>query len=84
MVTFSKCKYSVPPAYIGKPVRLQVHSDKLYIYYSTDLIATHLLTGKRLNYRSEDYKQLLNGRIHNNDSIEELAQANLKRMDELL
>ena len=84
MVTYSKCKYSVPSAYIGKPVRLQVHSDKLCIYYSTDLIATHTLTSKRLNYRPEDYKQLLTGKIRNNDFIEELAQANLKRMDELL
>jgi len=84
MVTFNKCKYSVPPAYIGKPVRLQVVSDKLYIYYSTDLIATHLLTGKKLNYRPKDYKLLLTGRISNADSIEEMAEANLKRMDRLL
>ena len=84
MVTYNKCKYSVPPAYIGKPVRLQVKSDKLCIYYSTDLIATHLLTQKKLNYRSDDYKQLLSGRIHNADSIEELAEANLRRMDALL
>lgn len=84
MVTFNKCKYSVPPAYIGKPVRLQVKSDKLFIYYSTELIATHLLTSKRLNYRSEDYMQLLNGRIRNADSIEEMAKENLKQMDLLL
>ena len=84
MVTFNKCKYSVPPAYIGKPVRLQVTSDKLFIYYSTELIATHLLTSKRLNYRSEDYMQLLNGRIRNADSIEEMAKENLKQMDLLL
>ena len=84
MVTFNKCKYSVPPAYIGKPVRLQVTSDKLFIYYSTELIATHLLTSKRLNYRSEDYLQLLNGRIRNADSIEEMAKENLKQMDLLL
>ena len=84
MVTFNKCKYSVPPAYIGKPVRLQVNFNKLYVYYSTDLIATHLLSNKRLNYRSDDYKQLLNGRIRNADSIEELAEANLRQMDILL
>ena len=84
MVTYNKCKYSVPPAYIGKPVRLQVKSDKLCIYYSTDLIATHSLTQKKLNYRPDDYKQLLSGRIHNADSIEELAEANLRRMDALL
>lgn len=84
MVTFNKCKYSVPPAYIGKPVRLQVKSDKLCIYYSTDLIAEHLLTNKRLNYRPEDYKKLLNGKIKDADSIEEMAEENLKRMDLLL
>ena len=84
MVTYNKCKYSVPPAYIGKPVRLQVKSEKLYIYYSTDLIAEHLLTNKRLNYRLEDYKTLLNGRIKDADSIEEMAEENLKRMDLLL
>lgn len=84
MVTFNKCKYSVPPAYIGKPVRLQVRSNKLYIYYSTDLIASHSLTSKRLNYRSEDYIELLDGRIRNADSIEEMAEENLKQMDLLL
>ncbi len=84
MVTYNKCKYSVPPAYIGKPVRLRIITDKLCIYYSTDLIATHLLSKKRLNYRSEDYKQLLSNRIKNADSIEELAEANLKQMDDLL
>ena len=84
MVTFNKCKYSVPPAFIGKPVRLQIKADKLCIYYSTDLIAEHLLTSKRLNYRPEDYKTLLNGRIKDADSIEELAAKNLERMDLLL
>lgn len=84
MVTYNKRKYSVPPAYIGKPVRLRIITDKLCIYYSTDLIATHLLSEKRLNYRPEDYKQLLSNRIKNADSIEELAKANLKQMDNLL
>ncbi len=84
MVTYNKRKYSVPPAYIGKPVRLRIITDKLCIYYSTDLIATHLLSEKRLNYRPEDYKQLLSNRIKNADSIEELAEANLKQMDNLL
>ena len=84
MITFNKCKYSVPPAYIGKPVRLQVDTDKLQIYYSTELIATHSLSEKRLNYREEDYIELLSNRIHNADSIEEMARANLKQMDSLL
>jgi hypothetical protein len=47
-------------------------------------MAKHLLTNKRLNYRPEDYIKLLNGKIKNADSIEELAEENLKRMDLLL
>lgn len=84
MVTYNKCKYSVPPAFIGKPVRLRVQSDQLYIYYSTDVIAAHSLSTKRLNYREEDYKQLLGSHMRDIDSIEEMAEANLKRMDALL
>ena len=84
MVTYNKCKYSVPPAYIGKPVRIQVKQSKLYIYYSTDLIATHSLSDKRLNYHKNDYKQLLDGKIKDDDAIEELAERNLRQMDQLL
>ena len=84
MITFNKCKYSVPPAYIGKSVRLQVKYDKLDIYYGTDLISTHLLTDKRLNYHSDDYKELLSERIKDADAIEEFAEKNLKQMDLLL
>ena len=47
MVTFMKCKYSVPAEYIEKPVRLCVINDQLEIYYSTELIAKHRLSGKR-------------------------------------
>ena len=43
MVTFMKCKYSVPAEYIEKPVRLCVINDQLEIYYSTELIAKHRL-----------------------------------------
>lgn len=51
MVTYMKNRYSVPADYIGKPVRLKVSNEFLQIYYSTDLIATHSLSDKRLNYK---------------------------------
>ena len=57
MVTYMKNKYSVPADYIGKPVRLKVFNESLQIYYSTDLIATHSLSDKRLNYTKEHYTQ---------------------------
>ena len=41
LVTYHNYKYSVPPEYIGKPVRLLVSDNTLRIYSSTDLIAAH-------------------------------------------
>lgn len=84
MVTFNKCKYSVPDEYIGKPVRLKVSEDTLEIYHSTELIALHKLSGKRLNYLPEHYEKLLSGYIKSEESIAELAERNLRQMDALL
>ena len=68
----------------GKPVRLLVNNENLQIYYSTDLIAVHKLSTKRLNYISDHYKQLLSNTIKSEDAIEELAEKNLQQMDLLL
>ena len=51
---------------------------------STDLIATHSLSDKRLNYTKEHYTQLLSGYIKNDDDIAALAEMNLRQMDALL
>lgn len=83
MVTYNKCKYSVPADYIGKPVRLRIDEDNLLIYYSTDIIATHTLSTKRLNYKPDHYKQLLKGHVKP-DNLDDMAKANLKQMDEFL
>ncbi len=84
MVTYNKRKYSVPAEYIEKPVRLRVDSDKLLIYYSTDIIATHTICDKRLNYQEDHYKQLLSGYLTDSDAIETMAERNLRQMDTLL
>jgi len=84
MVTYNKCKYSVPAEYIEKPVRLKVYNDELHIYYSTECIASHHLSEKKLNYKPDHYKALLSGRINDTDTIEKLAKANLKQLDMIL
>lgn len=65
-------------------LRLKVSNESLQIYYSTDLIATHSLSDKRLNYKKEHYTQLLSGYIKNDDDIAALAEVNLRQMDALL
>ena len=84
MVTYNKCKYSVPAEYIGKPVRVCIANDQLEIYYSTELITKHRLSDKRLNYNDEHYKQLLSGHLKDEDLIDELAEVNLRQLDRLL
>lgn len=81
MVTYRNCKYSVPPEYIGKPVRLLVSDNTLRIYCSTDIIAIHSLSQKRLNYQKEHYQQLLSLSMKDSDAVAELAEANLRQMD---
>ena len=84
MVTYMKNKYSVPAEYIGKPVRLKVTDDSLLVYYSTELITTHVLSDKRLNYKKEHYTQLLSGYMKDDDEISKLAEKNLRQMDAFL
>lgn len=84
LITFGNHKYSVPPEYIGKPVRILVSDNTLQIYCSTDLIAVHALSQKRLNYQKEHYRQLLSQAMKASSSIAELAEENLKLMDTLL
>ena len=84
LVTYRNCKYSVPPEYIGKPVRLLVSDNTLQIYCSTDLIAVHALSQKRFNYQKEHYQQLLAQTMKDADAVAELAEANLRQMDTFL
>ena len=84
LVTYMNSKYSVSPEYIGKPVRLLVNNDTLQIYCSTDLIATHVLSQKRINYRKNDYQALLAQTIKDADTVAQLAEENLRQMDNFL
>ena len=84
MVTYMKRKYSVPAEYIGKPVRIKVSDGSLFVYYSTDLIATHRISDRKLNYQKDHYTQLLAGCGIKADDIEMLAQKNLRQMDAFL
>ena len=84
MITYMNHRYSVSPEYIGKPVRLLVSDDTLQIYHSTDLIATHALSQKRLNYHHDHYRQLLSGTMKDTDAVALLAEENLRQMDAFL
>lgn len=84
MITYQNSKYSVPPAYIGKNVCIKQISDKLFIYYNTEQIAVHNLSSKMFNYNKEHYTELLSHYIKDNDAVSELAEVNLRQMDDFL
>lgn len=84
MINYKNSKYSVPPAYIGKNVYIRQTFDKLHIYYNTEEIAVHKISSKKLNYNKEHYIELLSNVISNKDDVSEMAETNLKQMDDFL
>lgn len=84
MITYKGNKYSVPPEYIGRPVRISVSGDRLMIYDGEDLILSRDITDKRLNYLPEHYRALLSSSVNDGDAIDKMAERNLGLMDNLL
>ncbi|MDV7750003.1 IS21 family transposase [Enterococcus faecium] len=86
MVIFRKCRYSVDPRYIGKEVEIEL-SDKeeqVHIYYSGEMIRSHPLTTKQLNYHEEDYFQILKSDVMSHkedDEIRAYTRESLKQYD---
>lgn len=80
LVYYKGAEYSVPLKFIGKTVKLNALNNKLYIYYNKDLIATHEISNKKINYLEEHYKNALanNLKNKNEDEIEVLAKKNLE------
>jgi hypothetical protein len=84
MITYKKHKYSVPIRFIGEYLTAIETEGSLNIYYTTDLIATHKISGKLLSYRKSDVKEILasDAMKHKTDEqIEAFIEDNLKTMD---
>ena len=84
MIMYKNHKYSVPPAYIGKNVWIRPTEEKLYIYHNTEMITVHNLSEKRLNYQKDHYTELLGRLIDSDASVAEIAEINLRQMDDFL
>lgn len=84
LINYCGNKYSVPCKYIDKFVTLKATNQILHIYFNTELIATHIIADKKINYRNEDYKELLGNSIKDEDDLESYSTANLECFDNLL
>ncbi|MDW0318599.1 IS21 family transposase [Enterococcus faecium] len=86
MVIFRKCRYSLAPRYIGKEVEIELSDkeDQVQIYYNGELIRSHPLTTKQLNYHEEDYFQILKSDVMSHkedDGIRAYTRESLKQYD---
>lgn len=84
-IHYKGCKYSVPKKYINQTVKVKEIDNKLFIYYTRELIATHEITDQKINYREEDYVEGLSSTIYNQEQekIEELSKHNLELLSKL-
>ena len=68
--------------YINKRVKLVQIDNILHIYFTTELVRTHNISNKLINYSKEDYTEALNHSIRNKDlDINKIAEENLKLLD---
>lgn len=83
MISYKSNQYSVPAKYRGKKVGLQVYDDQLWIYYSTELIAQHPISNKKLNYQEAHYQEALGVSMPCFPDIDDLAKRNLAAIGEV-
>ena len=83
LIRYENSKYSVDPELIGEEVTVDILNNKLYIYYKGKLITIHQLNEKPINYNTEHYKKLMQGKVKPDD-MDAIANENLKLMDKIL
>ena len=86
LIYYKGKRYSVNPKYIGQFVQAKQIDNILYIYHNKQLIATHEINKKIINYTAEHYKEglKLSMPYKNKEDIEKYTKDNLKKLDLLL
>lgn len=86
LIYYKGKRYSVNPKYIGQAVRLKQIDNTLYIYHNNELIASHEINNKLINYDKEHYVCGLKMCMpyKKEEDIEKFAENNLKKLNLLL
>lgn len=86
LIYYKGKKYSVSPKYINEYVQVKQIDNTLYIYHNKQLIATHEINDKLINYAEEHYIEGMKIAMpYKNDvDINTYAKDNLKKLDNLL
>ena len=83
LIRYGNSKYSVDPKLINEEVTVDLLDNKLYIYYNGKLVTFHALNEKPINYKKEHYKNLMKGKVKDDD-MSSIVTENLEMMDKLL
>ena len=85
LIYYKGCRYSVPKKYINQTVKVKEIDNKLFVYYNKELIATHEISNKKINYKEEDYQEGLLSVLYKKEQeeIEQLAKKNLKLLERI-
>ncbi len=84
LVYYKKHKYSVPPKYVNKTIKVLEKDGYLHIHYKGKVIKSHKISNKIINYSKDDYIEALKTRINkSDDDIERIALENLKQLDKI-
>lgn len=84
MVTFQGRKYSVNPRYIGRTLTIASDGSKISICLGSKLVASHAITGRRMNYTKDDYVAIMKSGAFKgkpDDMIDAIADKNLNIYD---
>lgn len=82
LISFRGSHYSVPPGYVAKSMTLKTIDKMLYIYDSTELIAQHPLSDKKVNYLPSHYEAQLQKTIPylSSEDVKAKAKSNLEKI----
>lgn len=83
LITYQRNRYSIPPQYVGKEVSLILDKDTLHIYYNQNIIATHNISNRPINYQKDHYVEILKRSLDNDDLIEKICEENLEMFGRL-
>ena len=83
LIYYKGIQYSVPSKFINKTLKVKEIDNKLYIYNNTNLVSTHDISSRPINYNENHYIESLKARIpdKSDEFIENLAQKNLNLFD---
>ncbi|MDR0899096.1 MAG: IS21 family transposase [Lactobacillaceae bacterium] len=75
LITFRRCKYSVPVSYIDEYVDLKPsdNSKQLNIYYNGDLIRSHVISEEIFNYHPDDEREILKSELMKHRTDQEIT-----------